>query len=191
MAHTNRDGEDRANTASDAARRAGPVPATFTDLLNESHLSAVHLEQRDIYTPWDADYLRWTAGDHFDPLEWGSGWIDLIADAIARGVEVRRLRIVSEPVTDYIRYEHGVTAMNIAAGEQVRWLPRRSALDLLIPVCDFWVFDRRMTQFNHFAGDGSPLGPENSDSHALADVLAGAFDRAWERAIPHEEYKPL
>ena len=45
---------------------------------------------------------------------------------------MRRARVVSEPVTDYIRYEHDLTFANVAAGELVRWLPRRNAADIAV-----------------------------------------------------------
>ena len=48
----------------------------------------------------------------------------------------------------YIRFEHATTGSNIDAGEQVRWLPRRRAADLLLPGCDCWVFDGRRVLFN-------------------------------------------
>ena len=53
-------------------------------------------------------------------------WLDLIREVTGRGVPVRRARVVSEPVTDYIRFEHATTDSNVAAGEQVRWLPRHA-----------------------------------------------------------------
>jgi len=72
------------------------------------------------------------------------------------GSKIRRARVVSEPVTEYIRFEHAITAdLNVAAGEQVRWLPRRRASDLALPGSDFWLFDDQLIIFNHFAGDGS------------------------------------
>ena len=46
----------------------------------------------------------------FDPAERYREWFDLITQTTGRGVAVRRARIVSEPVTDYIRFEHDVTA---------------------------------------------------------------------------------
>ncbi|NED50881.1 hypothetical protein G3I24_08150, partial [Micromonospora aurantiaca] len=76
-----------------------PVPESFTSLLTGCRFSAVHLEQRDVYTPANPDFLRWRDGDRFDPIEWGRDWIDLVAPLVARGVSVRRARIVSEPVT--------------------------------------------------------------------------------------------
>jgi len=78
-----------------------------------------------------------------------------------------------EPITPYIRFEYDVTdSMNITAGEQVRWLPRRRASDLALPGNDFWVFDDRLVRFGHFAGDGTGLGHEMSDDPAVARLCA-------------------
>jgi hypothetical protein len=146
---------------------------------------------RDAYTPRDSDYLRWLAGDHFDPaLRW-PGWIEMVEKLVAKGVPVRRARIVSEPVTDYIRYEYALTAgLNIAAGELVRWLPRRLASDLALPGNDFWLFDDRLVLFNHFAGDGSSGDKELREEPAVITLCASAFEAVWDRAIPHDDYRP-
>jgi hypothetical protein len=101
-------------------------------VLQSTERSAVHLEMRDSYAPDDPDWLAWHAGNRFDPATGWQAWFELMKAATSRGVAVRRARIVSEPVTDYIRYEYDVTAaFNLAAGEQVRWLPRTKATGLL------------------------------------------------------------
>lgn len=167
-----------------------PVPQSFIELLRGCKTSAVHLEMRDTYTPQDPDYLRWRAGDHFDPAERWPEWIATVREIVDRGVVVRRARIVSEPVTDYIRYEHALTAgLNIAAGEQVRWLARRQASDLALPGNDFWVFDDRLVLFNHFAGDGSSGDKELRDEPGVIKLCLTAFEAVWQRAVPHEEYR--
>jgi len=98
---------------------------------------------------------------------------------------------VSEPVTEYIRYEYDVTAsLNLAAGEQVRWLPRQRASDLLVPGSDFWVFDESEVVFNHFDGVGDWVCEDRRDDVAIARLCAGAFETVWERAIPHHDYQP-
>jgi hypothetical protein len=104
---------------------------------------------------------------------------------------VRRARIVSEPVTEYIKFEFDVTAAhNIAAGEHVRWLARRHAADLLVPGSDFWVFDEVTVVFNHFDGVGNWVGEERRDDETLAKRCAKAFEAVWDRAIAHERYRP-
>ena len=78
----------------------------------------------------------------------------------ARGVHLRRARVISEPITTYIRYEHWGTPLNILAGEEVRWLPRTKAARLALPGTDFWLFDQQRVLFNHFTGDGGWIGNE-------------------------------
>ena len=74
----------------------------------------------------------WKAGEELIAERLAVGPIP-VSEAVARGVEFCRARVVSEPVSDCIRYEHSCTFQNIAAGEAVRWLPRRLASDLLLP----------------------------------------------------------
>jgi len=135
----------------------------FNDLLEAARRSAVHLEMRDMYGVGDeaADFNEWQRSGNRDAdpsSPYWTPWVDRLSRATARGVTVRRARIVSEPVTDYIRYEHAGTPVNIHAGEQVRWLPRRSAADLMLPGCDLWIFDGAQVLFNHFTGNGDSRG---------------------------------
>ena len=114
---------------------------------------------------------------------------DLIRTVTGRGVAVRRLRVVSEPVSDYIRFEHATTDSNIAAGEQVRWLPRRLAAELLLPGCDCWIFDGRKVLFNLFGGAGEWAGISLCDDPRVAARHAAAFGTAWDRGVPHADYR--
>lgn len=165
-------------------------PTTY-ELFRSAERSAMHLETRDAYTPDDPDWNEWKAGGRFNPAERWSDWFDLMRETTGRGVQVRRARIVSEPVSDYIHFEYDVTAgHNVAAGELVRWLPRRQTAGLTVPPTDFWVFDEQIVVWNHFDGNGSWVGEERADDPELAKVCAASFDSVWERAIPHQEYRP-
>ncbi|MFI1766076.1 DUF6879 family protein [Streptomyces sp. NPDC020800] len=169
------------------------VPS-FDELLDGAERSAVHLEMRDAYgvTSEADDFAHWKAtGERdTDPNShyWGP-WTRLIRRTVARGIVVRRARIVSEPVSDYIRYEHGATQVNVDAGEQVRWLPRRQASDIALPGNYFWLIDGRQIRWNHFTGDGASGGGEISEDSATAKLCAEAFEAVWARAIPHDEYR--
>ncbi|MFI7174638.1 DUF6879 family protein [Streptomyces spororaveus] len=167
------------------------VPS-FAELLSSATRSAVHLEMRDTYAvAEEAEELRlwrsgsWTLDDGRKAL---GEWLDLVAETVARGVVVRRARIVSEPVTDYIRYEHALTPLNLEAGEEVRWLPRRRAAGIWLPHADFWLIDDRVVRFNHFSGDGEAVEPEMSEDPHIAATCFFAFAQVWERGIPHGEY---
>jgi len=164
----------------------------FLRLLLSAEVSAVHLEMRDGYdTTDDPDYADWRAGRPFTPDHRWQAWQRLIAAAVDRGVGVRRARVVSEPVSEYIRYEYDLTgALNIPAGEQIRWLPRRHATALSLPGNDFWVFDGTAGVVNHFAGDGSWVDEEEITDGDLVRHLASAFEAVWDHAVDHVRYRP-
>ena len=151
----------------------------------------MHLEMRDVYTPDDPVYLDWKAGIDIDPIERFREWYDLIVATVSRGVTVRRARVVSEPITDFIRHEYEVSSrMNVPAGERLRWLPRRQELDLLLPANDFWVLDDQVVRFGYFAGDGTYLGHEITEDPGIAKICVDAFEAVWARAIDHADYRP-
>src|ERR1700730_5056672 len=129
----------------------------FSDLIAATTQSAVHLELRDTYDPETPQYQEWLAGTP-RPVPASPEWFRFVREHTARGVRFRRARIVSEPTSDYIRFEYEATAgLNVAAGEEVRWLPRRLARGLSVPVNDYWVFDDRLVRLGYFAGDGAYL----------------------------------
>lgn len=170
------------------------VPTTFTDLISGCTRSAVHLEMRDFYA---VDYetgpfADWRSGFRHNPNErasWWRPWLDLIQATVGRGVVVHRARIVSEPVSEYTRFLYDGTFTNVAAGEYVRWLPRRRASTIALPGNDFWLFDEHTVYWNHFTGEGASAGGEVSDDPGAAKLCAEAFEAVWTAAIPHDQYE--
>ncbi|MBT2490027.1 hypothetical protein J7E96_16180 [Streptomyces sp. ISL-96] len=154
--------------------------------------SAAHLEMRDGYMLDDPSFVAWKK-DHsiiVDDAE-SQWWRDLVRSTTARGVHVRRARIISEPLSDYTRFEYEITEQhNIAAGEQVRWLPRRGASDIALPGNDFWLFDGELLMVNHFTGNGDWTDTEIITEPAVVELCTTAFAAVWERATPHSDYRP-
>lgn len=166
-----------------------PKPPPFAELIAATTASAVHLETRDSYTPDDPQFLEWKAGKP-RPVPASPAWFDLVREHTARGVKFRRARVVSEPVSDFIRFEHEATAgLNVAAGEEVRWLPRHCMPGLLVPLCDFWLFDDRLVRFHHFSGDGDIIADVMADDPDVVRACSAAFEAVWEHAVPHAEYQ--
>ncbi|MFE4831365.1 DUF6879 family protein [Streptomyces sp. NPDC056672] len=169
------------------------VPS-FAELLDSAQHTAVHLEMRDAYgvAGESDDFARWKDTGQRDVdagSPYWSEWVALIRRTVDRGVTVRRARIVSEPVSDYIRFEHAGTPVNLEAGEQVRWLARRRASDIALPGNDFWLIDSRLIRWNHFTGSGASGGGEISTDPVAAKLCADAFEAVWERAVTHQDYK--
>jgi hypothetical protein len=165
-------------------------PPDFDRLFRSVARSAVHLEMRDDYGGSSPAFAAWRERRPYDRSEPDAAWHALVGRVIQRGVIVRRARIISEPASDYIRFEYEVTpAANIVAGERVRWLPRPKASDLALPGNDFWLFDGIAVLFNYFSGDGAPAGTELRDESAVVKLCAAAFEAVWDRAVPHREYR--
>ncbi|MFJ9871211.1 DUF6879 family protein [Streptomyces sp. NPDC101165] len=170
------------------------TPTAFADLLADATRSAVHLEMRDTYAVdyESGPFADWRAGFRYDPddrASWSRDWLGLVAESTARGVVIRRARIVSEPVSEYTHFLHSFTITNIVAGEHVRWLPRRQASELCLPGNDFWLFDNQTVYWNHFTGAGASAGGEVSNAPSAAKLCSEAFEAVWDRATPHDQYK--
>ncbi|MEV5527130.1 DUF6879 family protein [Streptomyces prunicolor] len=169
-------------------------PQAFADLLSGATRTALHLEMRDVYAVdyESGPFADWRQGFRHNPADrdsWWRPWLDLVEETVARGVTVRRARIVSEPVSEYTRFLYDGTFTNVAAGEQVRWLPRRQASDIALPGNDFWLFDEQVVRWNHFSGEGASQGGAVTKDPAAAKLCSDAFEAVWERAVPHDQYE--
>ncbi|MEU7911294.1 DUF6879 family protein [Microbispora bryophytorum] len=167
---------------------------TLGELFARAQRSVTHLEMRDTYGTGGTDYRLWREGVPIEQIaQYGNvePWLTLVRKHVARGITFRRARIVSEPVSDYIRFEHAATGYsNLAAGELVRWLPRPRAADLALPGCDFWQFDDALVCWVFQTGDGDPAGYELTEDPDAAKLCVSAFEAVWERGIDHGKYRP-
>lgn len=86
-------------------------------------------------------YARFLAGQPVAPA-WREPWKARVRAIRESGRTMQRVHIVSEPLTDYIRFSllHGYPA-NVEAGEDVRILSAAIAPALAILRADFWLFD--------------------------------------------------
>ncbi|MFE3586480.1 DUF6879 family protein [Streptomyces niveus] len=165
---------------------------SFAEILAGVHRSAVHLELRDSYgVNNEADnFAAFRRGEWSEDLERADrqSWLSLVSEATARGIVMRRARVVSVRVSDYIRYEYAGTQMNIDAGEQVRWLPRDRASSLALPGNDLWIFDERLVQFNIFDGLGRWIGTDFTEDPPVVNFCVSSFESVWERGVPHADF---
>ncbi len=171
------------------------ITSAERDKLFESfERDAFHLELRDDYgSPVeDTPYARWQRGES-DDYAWLGPWMTLMKRVTGECRTVRRVRVISEPHSQYVRWEHSLTRLNIEAGEDIRWLPRHRVPDgITFPVAgnDWWLYDDRLLAVGHFSEDGRVLGSELIDVPATVADCIKVRDALWSVAIPHDEYKP-
>lgn len=164
----------------------------FDDLATafRSHKRAFHLEVRDDYSgvAGEADALaRFAAGLPPDPA-FTTQWFTLIREVTTAGTDIQRVRVVTKPHTDYIRFAASLTPGNLEAGEDIRWLPRDQAPEDL-PDDDWWLIDDQLVAWTVFEHDGSALpGWVASTDPALTAHFSELRDRLWDKAIRHHEY---
>jgi Family of unknown function (DUF6879) len=155
---------------------------------------ALHLELRDVYAGADhGRFMKWLAGEGLDPrqeAQWWRPWQEMMSRHREAGRTLRRLRVVSEPVTEYVKFEFLDAAQLVRAGEDVRWLPRQRASALLLPGNDLWCFDAETVVFTYLSGNGEVQGYELTPDPGLIRQVLAAFEAAWAVAVPHGDYYP-
>lgn len=129
-------------------------------------------------------FRRFLAGEH-DDLAWRADWLAGIREATAAGRWFGRVRVLSDPLTDYLRFELAHTPDNIQAGEDIRVMPEARARELGMPRHDFWLFDDQEVAVLHFG----PGGLEGAELTTDPDIVRQHTEwrrLAWEHASPFE-----
>jgi hypothetical protein len=150
---------------------------------------AFHLELRDDYHIEDEEvpFRKWLKGEP-DDFGWRIEWLSFVKGVITRGVVVQRARVVTEPHTDYVRWELALDPQNIAAGEDIRYLPRHNAEDIVLPTEDCWLFDDERLVLSLFKPGGGSGGFAREYNPDLIRRYRVVCNQVWSRAIPYTEY---
>lgn len=160
----------------------------FQDMLGAS-TRAFHLELRDVYSVEDeaVPFEKWLKGEP-DDFAWRTEWLSFIKDVTTKGVKVERARVVTEPHTDYVRWELALDPQNIAAGEDIRYLPRRHTEGIVLPDEDCWLFDDERLVLSLFKPGGGSGGFAREADPDLIARYRSACDQVWSLAVPYSQY---
>lgn len=161
----------------------------FRDLFRSCQNAAFHIELQDSYsTPEESEPFRRFLTGQPDDFQWLQGWLDLVRERTQRGVSFTRLRVVTVPHVDYVRWSLAVSPLNIEAGEEIRFLPRHTVSREELPTDDYWMFDDRTVAFTLFDPSGAASGAAVSTDPALVRRCALVRDSLWSRAVPYADY---
>lgn len=151
--------------------------------------SAYRLEGQQIYnSPGEqANFARFLAGE---PLDLSLKFVrPKLTAQIAAGRSQTVVRIVTEPQTDYTRFELAVYPEFVALGEDVRIISvQEGDWPKGIPRHDYWLFDDRDVWRMHYRDDFSFAGAELLEDEAVIAEHLEWRDTAIARSVPLDEY---
>ncbi|MFH9420644.1 DUF6879 family protein [Streptomyces sp. NPDC017529] len=163
--------------------------AEVTHLFREFGHTAWRLETRRGYaadrgTPkWE----RWQRGEDISGEE--NEWRTNVREQARLGKRFERVRLVDAPPTEGQRFLLDSGLGNVAAGEDIRNLPRAEAERLRLPEEDFWLFDSRVLVRFVFDDQDTTLGVIVSEDPTEVLAACQARDTAWHYAVPTTEFQ--
>jgi hypothetical protein len=152
--------------------------------------SAFRLELLDYYVaPNEVEPFRsFLAGEPPD-WAWREPWKRFVRQARAAGRTMARVHVLSEPLSDYLRFElTAVYPANVDAGEDVRVLPASAAEGLELPGRDYWLLDSERVAAMTYDEAGNWLSVELTDAPDVVAYHCQARDAAMAHAIPLTTY---
>jgi hypothetical protein len=170
---------------------------TFVDLtrmLRTFATSAFRLETRQLYTT-DAEagvFAAWRADgripDADDPLI--AGWTQIIRAHTESSAQMRRVHVVSQPLTEYLRFELALQRIySVPAGEQFRVVDAAAYPDLAA-ADDFWLLDNRV-EVRLIYDDAGRLTRLRRMTTSEVDVARSVFDATWAAGTDLTEFEPM
>jgi hypothetical protein len=165
-------------------------PEDLGALFSTFKRSAFRLETLSVYSVDEDDEreaFRLFLGGKPQP-SWSRdrGWPKFVSSACAAGKIMQRVRVLSFPLTDYLRFELscGYPA-NVAAGEDIRILPIVGDVPPGIVDHDYWLFDDEIVVRMEYDEAGRFVRPVAVDDQAS---YLRCREVAMARAVPFSEY---
>lgn len=133
-------------------------------------------------------YARFLAGESVDPA-WRRPWQELVRGVRASGRVMQRVQIVTEPLSDYIRFSllHA-KPYNVEAGEDVRILNRAAASTANLLRCDYWLFDDDLAAVLLYDDAGRVERVALQNSEDVPVWLGTIRDEALRLSVPLAQY---
>jgi hypothetical protein len=88
-------------------------------------------------------------------------WLKRVREATITGRQMQRVRIVSYPLSEYVRFEMSLYPHSLASGEDIRIA--EACPELAACNRDFWLFDDSIAVVLQYDNDGRFLGAETTE----------------------------
>lgn len=170
-----------------------PESDQFDRLFTTFVMSAYRLETLQTYgaSGEDAAFESFRAGEPYTRHPGKEVWLEHIAHADAIGASMSRVHVLTEPLSEYARFE--VTwayAPNVAAGEDIRVIPLAEGdpWPKGVPRHDYWLFDDERLYLMRYAETGRFLGVEPVTSRRAVRQARAWRRNAWRHALPWSEW---
>ena len=138
--------------------------------------------------PVDHESMRhWRANQVTNDPE-DSEWVRYIRELRAASIPFERVRMVTEPLTDYLAWMLAITNSNIDAGEDIRWCKESVAHELGMPDYDFYIFDDNRVVIFHHDSEKVFTHAEVIDDEASVAAHRALRDKVWPYAVRHREF---
>jgi hypothetical protein len=166
--------------------------AEFAELFTSFEHTAYRLEKLQWYGVGyeDESFDAFVNGRPLENDQARNEWTGMVRHAVTAGKTFQRVHVVTEPLTDYMRYElEWWYGPNVEAGEDIRILPAPpSGRGPLLPSHDYWLFDSRHLWVMAYDAEGQFLYAEHVDDPAQVVSHAYWRDAALHYAIPYARY---
>lgn len=139
--------------------------AEFAELLRSFRKTACYFEAQATYAlDYEAaDFGQFLAGSPTPPSEisWWAPWLDQVAELTRQGRQITRVRVISEPPSDYQRWGLWALPWHARAGEQIRYMSRHHAEQIDLPLkYDWWLMDDEQVIRLRYTPDGRIISKE-------------------------------
>lgn len=155
---------------------------TLADAFNSFRVDALRLESLPLYTiPEEHAALAAQRSGAVPNMSFLDEWLVHLREAIGSGRRHRRVRLVSDPLTDYERFETSFGySLTARAGEEIRTMNRADAPS--VPA-DCWVFDGDLVFEMEYDEIGKFNGARRLD-HSAARERVSLIEDYWSKAEP-------
>jgi len=137
------------------------------------------------------EYARFLAGENQGASPAIADWIEgTVSKAVTAGKSMRRVHVVTEPLSDYLRFEFSwAYDHTAAAGEDIRLIPvALGEWPEGIPHYDYWLFDSSLLVAMHYEDDGAFVAAEIIDEPEKIVQANHWRDLAVSLSVPYRSY---